>query len=144
MRINPHARFETSAGTALCRVIRAVTIAGVCLTLVGACGANPTEPTPASEKIAEHTKVLTTIATADLIQRVLPAIRQRPFAATAEVRLCELEFRVRGDKRSAALGLVPELRDLVRAANEHATAGSDDRVNLVAIVLFLDWIERTL
>lgn len=112
--------------------------------MAAACGANPTEPTPASEKIAEHTKVLTRIATADLLQRVLSAIRQREFAAAAEVKLCELELRVRGDKRSAALGLVPGLRDMVRTAGEHAPAGSDDPVNLIAILLFLDWIERTL
>lgn len=144
MRDNPHARFEASAGTALYSAIRAVTIAGVCLTMAGACGANPTEPTPASERIAEHTKVLARIATADLIQRVLPAIRQREFAATGERDLRELECRILADQRRAALGLIAPLRNLVRAANDAAQAGSDDPTNLVAIVLYLDWVERTL
>lgn len=111
----------------------------------GSSGSTPTGPSPASpERISAQTKSQASIATQDILDRIIPAMNHRGYAAYMDTDLRELNAEIQRDGRTPALFSLPLIRARAATWSAAEPAHSNDRINLVVIQLYLEWVERTI
>lgn len=113
--------------------------------LDGSTPTGPKTPPPVPvESIADLTKAQNKIVTLDILVRMLPAMNGRGHALSMEAEIEELDRKIQDGSRARALASIPVIR--ARIANWKATepANSNDQINIEVVLLYLDWIERTI